>query len=1637
MTGMIAGMSLVEACRFFSKVRNALVLATPFALALLAPPSVSAQSAKPIDVPLLVTYGADAPSREGDPTHRQIIYIDLPASLTERVYLRLFDPDTGGEHDLVYTSADTETRFSLFGGDGAFAGDEATGRGIAPAELTGGTLISEKSYTDDARTDGQWASMALFSASQGEKRGDRRIFRLVVDGAAGNDGNLYGVAVSLRDRRALPPEGAKLFSYAPTIRVPNSSTLTELRFQAPDTEAELAVDNFDAAYGNIALTTAFRSVRLTASGQDQWRSDTVSLRPNEQGRAAAVTLQGGSEIPNDATFYITVKADKLLPLDLPPFNWVPNRRPKIRNTTTFLDGCQAVAFDATQSEDPDGDLLTYTWRFSDGSVMTGSNVVKRYETPGRFQETLEVVDSSGQIGNGSTKTIDVFVKRPPVARINAPAVVAAGEIASLDASQSSSDAADINKFEWRFNDNVTADGEKVSRIFQTPGTYLVSLTTTDNSGHACDTGTAEVSIRVNAQPVAEAGANKRTEVGTALRFDGTQSYDEDGELVSLRWDMGDGTILEGANVSHSYTTHGSYKVSLTVVDDAGVSNSTAVDTVTVLVNAPPIPVAGADLNVATGEVIEFDGRGSMDSDGRLISHVWNFGDGVKASGEAATYAFAEPGSYTVQLTVTDDSGTESRTRSDTLSVRVNAAPIAMAGTDQIVTASSVSFDGSGSSDSDDSIERYFWDFGDGQTGSGVSPEHVYRTPGSYDVRLTVTDASGTIRNTASDTMQVVVNTPPIADAGPDLVGAPGEELIFQASRSIDPDGDIVDFEWNFRDGGTGTGEVAAHVFDKPGRYFVQLKVKDDTGHERAVDFDETEVFINAAPIADAGDDVRVAPGQMFTLSAARSSDMDGSVTDFRWDISSLDDPVFAESHEISLNQPGTYTALLTVSDDSGADNSLAEDEVIIRVNHAPTADAGRNLYTADSLVVFDGSASSDADADGLTYLWNFGDGVTATGAQVAHTFAAGGSYPVILTVSDGTRLANGTDRDAVTVTINNAPVAVAGENQRLCTGDILVLDGGKSSDADGGVLKYLWDFGDGGNSDIVNPTKTYRRGGVYPVTLTVTDDSNLGNASARDQIAVTVDQAPVAEAGPDMRICANTEASFDGSGSWDADGVVNRFLWDFGDGQSSGGDKPKHTYRRAGTYRAQLTIEGDRVGQCDISARDEIIVEVTAAPVPIIESEKAVPVGESISFDGSRSYLDGGAVTGWSWDFGDGTLANGALQKHVFDKHGTYRVAMTVDSTAVSSECRQITAYQLVKVNATPVADAGEDIVVGVNEEFVLDGSASSDPEGALASHVWDLADGTAKGGVAIRHRFAKAGRYEVRLTVTDTSGLANSTATDTVTVIVHDGVSAVLDAPDAVCVGELVTLSAARSTSPEAPITSFNWSLGDGSKATSEKVTKRYVSPGRYNVSVLVNDGMGRTSSSRETSKILLVNQPPIAVAGQDRLVCPGAPVSFSAAASSDPDGGISKVEWDFGDGSKTTGMTPEHVYDRPGTYQVTMRVTDTSGSSCSAREDTLNVIVNAPPAADAGQDRQVFVGGANDAEVFSAWRSYDPDGTDLEHIWDFGVDGQRQGERISHAFSAPGDYNVKLTVSDGTGLSCGIASDTIKVKVRAREAY
>ncbi len=157
----------------------------------------------------------------------------------------------------------------------------------------------------------------------------------------------------------------------------------------------------------------------------------------------------------------------------------------------------------------------------------------------------------------------------------------------------------------------------------------------------------------------------------------------------------------------------------------------------------------------------------------------------------------------------------------------NTAPVADAGGQYSGTEDQpVTLNGSASSDNDGDTLTYAWDFGDGNTGSGVSVEHTYAAGGSYTVTLVVND--GTVDSAPDQATASItpVNDPPVADAGGPYAGAMGSEIEFDGSGSYDVDNDPLTYEWVFGDGGTGTGVAPKHSYAAPGLYIAELRVWD-------------------------------------------------------------------------------------------------------------------------------------------------------------------------------------------------------------------------------------------------------------------------------------------------------------------------------------------------------------------------------------------------------------------------------------------------------------------------------------------------------------------------------------------------------------------------------------------------------------------------------------------------------------------------------------------------------------------------------------------------------------------------------------------------------------------------------------------
>jgi chitinase len=199
-----------------------------------------------------------------------------------------------------------------------------------------------------------------------------------------------------------------------------------------------------------------------------------------------------------------------------------------------------------------------------------------------------------------------------------------------------------------------------------------------------------------------------------------------------------------------------------------------------------------------------------------------------------------------------------------------------------------------------------------------------------------------------------------------------------------------------------------------------------------------------------------------------------------------------------------------------------------------------------------------------------------------------------------------------------------------------------------------------------------------------------------------------------------------------------------------------------------------------------------------------------------------------------------------------------------------------------------------------------------------------------------------------------------------------------------------------------------------AKKPTHTYEDSGEYTVTLTVTNDVGETDSETTTAEIGEGNLPPVADAGGPYGGTVGEKVEFDGSGSNDPDGNIKSYKWDLGDGDSESGKTPDHKYEEPGTYTLTLKVAD--NDSAKASDETTVVIVegNLPPVADAGGP---YEGTVDERVEFDGSGSNDPDGNIRSYEWTFGDGGSESGETPDYKYEEPGTYTVMLTVEDNNG--------------------
>jgi PKD repeat protein len=890
----------------------------------------------------------------------------------------------------------------------------------------------------------------------------------------------------------------------------------------------------------------------------------------------------------------------------------------------------------------------------------------------------------------------------------------------------------ITATSWNFGDGSGSNEPNPTHTFATPGSYIVTLTVSGPGGSA--NVSSQVIVQSANPPAAAFSASPLT--GPAP-LDVTFTNQSRGEITSYEWLFGDGTSSTQRDVTHRYTTVGTYTVILRVAGPGGASTATTQVTVSNPQVPPPVASFLPDTPIEADApvTVQFESTSTGDID----AYFWDFGDGQNSILQNPLHTFAEPGEYTVRLTVSGDGG------QDTAEITVSAvAPEdAPEASFEIEGESSgrAPFTATFRNTSQGEVDSVLWDFGDGTTSDRAEDTitHEYTGPGTYTVTLTV--GNGDLFDTATGTITALpALVPPNAQFAASPISGPAPLLVTFTNQSA---GDNLTYAWDIGDGTTSDTSAPSftHEFAEAGRYTVELTVTNE-------DEDLSDSFALEIIVSEEVGEVTELTGD-FTIIPVSETRFEFSATasggtppyTFNWNFGN-GQTGSGQNAMTAYAQPGDYTVALTITDAAGDTFTV---EKLLTAAAPPQSLSADFVVNEAAPLQFDFDANASGGSGSYTFAWDFGDGTTGTGEATAHTYAADGAYTVTLTVTDSAGASISVAQD---ITASPAPVPLTADFT-FSESTPLTID--FTATAAGGTAPYsfTWDFGDGSQGTGETVSHTYTEANTYGVQLTVTD-------AVGETVTVNREVTPTAPAAPltvDFSAAPTGPLSFDFSAAASGGSSPYTFTWDFGDGTSETGELVSHTYAAPGSYTVTVTAT-DSTG---ITATDSDVVTIELTPLAV--SFEAFPAAAPLTIDFTGSVQGGTGPYTFSWDFGDGTSDTGETISHTYATDGTYNVILTVtDGAGQSGNATQ-------QVAVAPVADPLSITFIFVESvPGTFDFTAT--PAGGTPPYTvtWDFGDSTTSAGETTSHTFTPGQDYVVTATVTDSAGQTASSEPQTIT---------------------------------------------------------------------------------------------------------------------------------------------------------------------------------------------------------------------------------------------------------------------------------
>ena len=914
---------------------------------------------------------------------------------------------------------------------------------------------------------------------------------------------------------------------------------------------------------------------------------------------------------------------------------------------------------------------------------------------------------------------------------------------------------------------------------------------------------------------------------------------------------------------------------------------------------------------------------------------------------------------------------------------------------------------------------WFWTFEGGvpSTSTDENPIVFYDVPGVYDVTLEVSNNVGDDTKVEDDL--IVIMETPIAAFDYELDEL---EITFE-NNSIGTD---LFYIWEFGDGNFSTQEEPAHIYDAPGTYVIELDIENDCGF----DVIEETIFIYDQPEALFTSDTQIG---CFNSAIEFSDESYGNIENRLWTFpGGSPGSATDENPVVSYFTPGVYDVILQVSNPEGT--STITEVSYVTILEEPTA--GFTHSASNTTVTFTNSSTN-----ATIYSWEFGDGLTSTDENPVHTYAAPGSYNVTLNIDNGC----GFDVFEQIIVVYDQPNASFVSTATTGCANITVQFNDNSY---GNIVTRNWTFPGGtpATSTDVNPTISYAAPGIYDVTLEVINPA--GQSSVTESSYVSITAQPTAGF---TYSTAGTSATFNNTSA-----NATSFSWNFGDGNSSSDMSPVHDYAATGTYTVTLTTSNI----CG-SITETQNVTVNLAPgsqfgtaqqssgcatytIDFVDSSTGNPTSWNWSFPGgspSTSTMQNPSVTystpgtfdvtlmtanaegtneltnidfvqilgpptasydsnvignrleltnttpgtTASWSVSDGAMFNGNNIVHILDANGTYNVTLRVANDCGFDEVQftiGVDAYPTSSFsnNSTLVSDCAPSVIAFTSTSV------------NATSYSWQFPGGTPASSTEANPTVAynTSGTYDVSLEVSNQYGSDMSA---------QNGIVTVQDLPNA-AFSSAANGQTTNFTNTSTNGISYSWDFGDGNTSTEENPAHIYDVSGTYIVNLTVSNDCGSTEYSQAI--IFDFSLPIINASFTANTGCAPLEVVITDETSNDPTSWL----WSMPGGTpaSSTDQNPVVNYDQPGTYSISAEVTNEDG--VSSFEFTDIIVVEDLPTSEfevfTTQQTITTVNNSTDADSYS---------------WDFG-DGQTSDEfEPEHTYTASGDYNVILSVTNACG--------------------